>query len=290
RKKLDISGDWDISIEKPNALRLAKWELQIEGSEMKPEVDCQPIINQVSDTSIPLPVKLKDYFGTPKEMQFPELQCRYKTRFKLDIKTPILLVMEPDSIEGEWQLEVNGNCISPEDFISKKVYMSTNLAVDITSYLNLGSNEILVNVYTRHVHDGLVNPLYLCGDFSVIKDSKIWKITSFNSKGQILDVINTGIPFYAGQIQYKKLISLDKQLIGDMLELYINEPSFQDTVKAYINGRYIGTCAWNPYSWKVDRSWLNEGENEIQLNISTTLIGLFEGQYFDYNKHSYVDI
>ena len=84
RKNLDIRGNWNFSIDRMNTLRLGTWNLQAEGTSKEQSVECQPIINQISDAAIPLPVKLKDYFGCPKEMEFPPLKCRYRTTFQLE--------------------------------------------------------------------------------------------------------------------------------------------------------------------------------------------------------------
>ena len=235
-------------------------------------------------------MKVKDYFGCPREMEFPALKCRYRTNFILETDTAILLVMEPGSIEGNWYIEVYGHRIVPEDFETREIYLPSNLAVDISAYLKVGTNEIEVYVDTFRVHDGLVNPIYLCGNFSVFKDSTNWKIMSFTGKGKIDERIQAGLPFYAGDIEYKRIINLNTDSIGDILEIYIEESFLEDAVELWINGHLVGICPWSPYAWRVDKTWLKPGKNEIKLRLSTTLLGLFEGQYFNHKRHRYVDI
>lgn len=290
RERIDIGGDWEFSLSRMNALRLSKWNLKIEGSDMEVAVECQPIINQVYDASIRLPVKVKDYFGCPVEMELPPLNCRYKTSFTLEAQTPILLVMEPGSIDGEWYIQVNGHRIVKEDFTTREIYLPTNLATDISSYLKMGTNDIEVYVNTYQVHDGLTNPIYLCGNFSVFKDSDNWKISSFRGRGKIDCRVEAGLPFYAGEIEYKKTIDLNPGSIGDILELYIDEPLIEDSVELWINGHYAGACPWSPYAWWIEKTWLKPGENEIKLRKTTTLLGLFEGQYFNHKEHRYMDV
>lgn len=259
---------------------------------MEKKVECQPIIDQIFDASILLPIKLKNYFGCPKEMEFPPLRCRYRTNFFLETNTSVFLVMEPGSIQGEWHIEINGYRIFPNDFVNKEIYLPTNLSIEISPYLKMGENEILVWVDTNYVHDGLVNPLYLCGNFNVLKDrdSNRWKIYPFNGKGKIGNFIESGLPFYAGTIQYKRSIDLDIDSFDDVLELYIQERFIQDTIELYINGHFAGKRAWSPYVWRIEKRWLRPGKNEVQLNVSNTLLGLFEGEYFDYEQHRYIDI
>ncbi|HHW71267.1 MAG TPA: glycoside hydrolase [Clostridiales bacterium] len=288
--KLDIGGDWKFSIDRMNSLRLGTWTLQVNEMSEGVLVQCKPIIDQIADSSISLPIKLKDHFGCPKEIEFPSLQCRYKTNFELKLNTPIYLVMEPNSIEGKWYILVNGNRIEPEDFENVAVYLPSNLVVDISSYLCRGINEIEVCVDTHYKHDGLVNPLYICGEFGVFKNSDMWSIESLNNIGQIGNLINSGLPFYAGNIQYMKTIDLYISTNDINIDIYIQEPYFQDAVELYINGHNAGVRAWTPYMWQIDKTWLKPGKNEISLNVSTTLLGLFEGQYFDVREHCYKDI
>ncbi len=54
-----------------------------------------------------------------------------------------------------------------------------------------------------------------------------------------------------------------------------------------LNGKSIGTCVYAPYEYEIPQGILNKGGNELELVLSTTLIGLFEGQYFDRSKHAY---
>lgn len=290
RYRLDINDDWEIAIDKLNSLRLGMWALQVDEIEEVGLVQCQPIIDQIADSSIPLPLELKDHFGCPKELELPPLKCRYKTSFELKTYTPVLLVMEPDSIEGNWHIRVNGHPIEPKDFKNKPVYLPSNLAVDISSYLRMGTNEIEVYVETCHKHDGLVNPLYLCGEFGVFKNSDMWSIAPPKETGKFGDLIDLGLPFYAGNIQYTKTTNLDIDVQDEVVDIYIREPHLQDVVELYVNGYNAGVRAWSPYLWRLNKSWLRPGANEIKLDVSTTLLGLFEGQYFDYLQHSYIDI
>lgn len=294
---LDISGLWEVTSDHMNALRLGDWKLEIEGVPGKWSVDCCPIIDQVADGGIPIPIKLKKYFGCPKEIEFPPLKCKYSINFALeglDEIKPILLVIEPESVMGDWHILVNGHPVYPADFTRTHVYLPSNLAVDISAYVKAGLNEINVVVNTSEKHDGLVNPLYVFGRFEVYRNDDVWMLTSPRKEGTVEDLTAAGYPFFAGTVKYKRSmeLSLDENSGSDLktVEIRISEPYLQDTVSLYINGHYAGTRAWSPYTWKVPAEWLNGKDNVVELHIATTLQRLFEGEYFDHLQHRYVKV
>jgi len=295
RIPIDLSCDWDITLERMNALRLSLWNLELEGHTMKRSVECQPIIDQVSAAGFSLPIKLKEYFGCPKEIEFPSLKCGYQTTVHIDesaLNNPVFLALEPGSIEGKWRIEINGNPLFPEDFQNIEIFLPSNLAKEISCFLKSGNNEIKVIIDTQKVDDGLLNPVYICGDFSVFKDDvdNNWRITSFQKTGRISETRANGLPFYAGAVRYSTKMPIDACSIEDQLEFYISENTFQDAAELFINGTSAGVRAWSPYRWRIKKPLLKPGINDIGIEISNTLLGLFEGQYFDYQGHRYNEI
>jgi len=295
RMAIDLSCDWDITLERMNALRLSLWNLELEGHCMKRSVECQPVIDQVSTAGFHLPIKLKEHFGCPKEIECPSLNCVYQTTVYIDesaLNSPVFLTFEPGSIEGEWRIEINDNPLFSEDFQNVEIFLPSNLAKEISCFLKPGNNEIKIKIDTKKTDDGLLNPVYLCGNFSVYKDhvNNNWRITSFQKMGKISEMRANGLPFYAGAIRYSTKMPIDANSIEDVLELYINENNFQDAAELFVNGISAGVRAWSPYKWRVKKTWLKAGINEIEIEISNTLLGLFEGQYFDYHEHRYSEI
>ena len=295
RMAIDLSCDWDITLERMNVLRLSLWNLELEGHSMKRSVECQPVIDQVSTAGFHLPIKLKEHFGCPKEIECPSLNCVYQTTVYIDesaLNSPVFLTFEPGSIEGEWRIEINDNPLFSEDFQNVEIFLPSNLAKEISCFLKPGNNEIKIKIDTKKADDGLLNPVYLCGNFSVYKDhvDNNWRITSFQKMGKISEMRANGLPFYAGAIRYSTKMPIDANSIEDVLELYINENNFQDAAELFVNGISAGVRAWSPYKWRVKKTWLKAGINEIEIEVSNTLLGLFEGQYFDYHEHRYSEI
>lgn len=290
KQKIDLDDEWEVQLKGMNALRVGFWRLQVEGCHGGKVVECKPIIDQIHDAGIAIPIKLKDYFGCPKQLELPPLNCTYTAEFYVEdnVKPPILLVMEPGSLQGEGYMIINGNRIDLGQFVQQEIYLPTNLAVDISQYIKQGVNEIQVKVAVQATHDGLVNPLYLFGCFGVKKEDGMWKLCSIGSAGKPGDLMALGLPFYAGTLVYRKKLLIDGA--ADRIEMFIDDAAMEDVVSLYVNGHNAGTRAWSPYRWVVDKSWIKPGENEVELHVTNTLIRLFEGQYFDAYKHAYVDV
>lgn len=288
--RVDLNDGWEVQPVGMNALRLGHWRLKVGTDQEEKTVECKPIIDQIHDAGIALPIRLKDYFGCPKQLELPPLSCTYTAEFLVEdgVKPPILLVMEPGSIQGEWHIVVNGNEMNCYRFMQQEIYVPTNLAADISQYVQRGLNEIQVKVTTQASHDGLVNPLYLFGYFGVKKEDGKWKLCSVSNVGRLGELTAIGLPFYAGTVVYRKKVFIDG--VDDDMEIFIDDASMEDVVTLYFNGHNAGTRAWSPYCWRVEKSWIKSGLNEVELHATNTLIRLFEGQYFDVNRGTYVDV
>ena len=288
--KVDLNDGWEVQPMGMNALRLGHWWLKIgDGQEEKP-VECKPIIDQIHDAGIALPIRLRDYFGCPKQLELPPLSCLYKAEFLVEdgVEPPVLLVMEPGSIQGDWHISVNGKEMDCDCFMQQEIYMPTNLVADISHYIKQGLNEIQVKVAIHASHDGLVNPLYLFGYFGVEKEDGKWKLGPVSNIGRPGDLTAIGLPFYAGTVIYRKKVFIDGA--DDAIEIFIDDATIEDVITLHFNGHNAGTRAWRPYRWRVGKSWIKPGQNEVELHATNTLIRLFEGQYFDVNSGTYVDV
>lgn len=289
RMKLGVDGMWNLKINNLNALRLNDWKLEIQGINGIYPVECMPIINQLDVNNITFPVKMSDYFGCPKEFKLSNLICGYTSEFIVDFEDTLYLMMEQGSIDGKWYIKVNEYTILPENFVTKDIYIPSNKVVNISHMIRKGNNEIHVYVETSKAYNGLVNPLYICGNFETEKGmDTVWHIKPLQSNGYFEKNIENGLPFYAGDIIYHKSINLDQN--ENDVTVYIDSKELENPITFYINGHCAGTRTWSPYEWKIDKKWLSQDKNDIELHVTSTLIGIFEGQYFDAEKHCYVNI
>lgn len=284
-----LDGLWKQRIEGVNALRIGMWELTTEDGQCA-IVDSFPVIDQYEQQGIKINVMTKPYFGCPKELLFGKTKAKYRFHFYNELQegTPgeIYLVMEPGTMLGDWSLCLNGNVLREQDFVQKDIYLSTNLAVEVGALLVPGYNEILVSMETEVSYGGIRNPLYLCGAFGVFRKGECWSIASLPQMGMIKDMVHSGLPFFAGRVVYERTM---EHIAKDVRQLEIRDEWLQDAVTLYINGKAAGSCAWSPYRFAVPQELLEE-DPCLQLAVDTTLLGFFEGQYFDRKLHKCVGI
>jgi hypothetical protein len=289
---------WRQSIEGYNMLRLSRWELTVTAADGQAlpgapaaEVIPEPIVNQVEDGGIPLPLRTASYFGCPKELQFPALDCRYTARFDAaeDVRGGLLLAMEPGSIGGRWEIFLNGRLLRPRDFTRRAVWLPDNLAADISGLVRTGENVVELVVAAKETFDGLVNPLYICGHFGVCREGRLnqWKLTALPQRGLLEYTASAGLPFFAGTRLLTASFLVEKET-----DICLTLPDYRDcdAITAEVNGIPVGTCAWGPYRFPADASLLRLGSNTVTLRVRTTALGLYEGQRFDTYAHESVDL
>lgn len=281
---LPLDGEWNIKLDSPNALRVALWEMELPDGQQA-TVDSFPFIDQMEAAGLALPVQQKKWFGCPKELDFSGLAAAYRFAFDWEPAAgPVWLVMEPGTLLGDWTLEINGAAIAEKQFGQREFYLPTNLAVEVTGLLKAGENRMELHVSSELSYGGIRNPLYLMGGFGVEKGSERWALKEWQGRGPIKDTLAAGIPFYAGTVTYSKTV--DALLAGRDSLIAVEDVWFQDSAELLVNGNSCGYRAWSPYRYSVPTSAV-KSENEVALRVDTTLIGLFEGEYFDREQHKY---
>ena len=65
---------------------------------------------------------------------------------------------------------------------------------------------------------------------------------------------------------------------------------FQDAAEVSLNGGPWHLVPWSPYWALISTREVNRGANRLALQVYTTLIRSFEGQYFDVDNHRYCEI
>lgn len=284
------AGDWQITRNTDNALYLGRWRLSLPDGQSG-MTGCYPIIDQMEELGMKMPVKTVPYFGCPKELMFLPADCRFETDFgwNLPPESAAYLVMEPETLRGDWRLEINGHEITQEAFRTHPFYLNTNLAADIHSYLRQGTNHVEVRIRCSKNYDGLRNPLYIFGDFGVEAGSGRQTAVPAKKSGPFHRPLENGLPFYAGDVIYSRQIRMEKKPDGDV-RVNLNAPGLQDAVRLVVNGLDCGVSAWNPRELTVAQRVWKTGDNQVELIVSNTLAGLFEGQYFNQTEHKYVQV
>ncbi|MCS7460776.1 glycosyl hydrolase [Paenibacillus doosanensis] len=297
----DAAAPWRLSALQPNAVRFDTFRLAVgdAGSEAKrapleaPAVTAKTFIDQCADLAeaSALPVQMSQLFGTPMKiaMSYP-LQAVYSAAFTVD-KLPqrAMLVLDKGALSGSGYFRINGHRVDTDAFKPVFLYDPMNIGCDIASYLCEGVNELEAAVEIRHDWDGLVDAVYLTGDFLVRFDEERRPVIAAPAEQQLPLTAGPypGYPYYAGTFSFERELVLPSIPAGGSFELSLthSDDAFHDSAEVLVNGQSLGVCAWSPYRWLGDAKLLQEGSNRIEIRVTNTLIGLLEGKYFDYAQH-----
>jgi len=279
RIRVDVGRDCRVMPRNNNLLRLAEWDLCLvdeEGNEgPSARVPAVPIANQLRDSKLPFAPQVEGGFGTMPSLRFPELHARYRAAFTCEYAGNVSFVMEPGSIRGHWTVSVNGNEITPEGLAPVEAHVRGSLGQDITAFLVTGSNEIVVDVRTDRLDGGLLNPLYLAGDFAVAGEPT--RIIEPRDEGQFEDYEANGLPYYGGVIDYEQTVEISDVPPGDVV-VDLNFPCrFEEACEVSLNDGPLHPMPWSPRRIVASAGELRAGANRLRIRVYTSLIRPFEG-------------
>lgn len=288
-KEIELAVDEELPM-KPlslNALRVGMWQMELPDGQ-KALADSIPLIDQMEQSGLKINICQRDYFGCPKELEFPQVEARYTYSFQNELPagTEVYLVMEPGTLLGEWALQVNGTAFCADDFAVKPIYLPTNLAVPVTSCLKAGENKLELHLKSDKSFGGIRNPLYLCGSFAVAWQSGVPVLQKAREKGKICDLTQSGLPYYAGTVEYTKAIPAEWKEGDGAVRFRIKNQDFHDAVRLQIGGEELGSSSFAPYEFVISGEALQKAD-QLVICVDTTLSRLFEGEWFDEKAHCY---
>lgn len=293
--RIDLTKELPQRVSKLNALRIAEWELETDDGQTA-RVDSFPFIDQYDAAGIRIAIEQESWFGCPKQLAWPGAVATYRCRFNSnwEVDGPTYLVMEPGTLLGDWSLSLNGHALEAESFRQMEVYLPTNYAAEVGSYLHCGTNELVLTIASDLSYGGIRNPLYLCGTFAVARHGRAWCLEEAHDRGWILDRPRSGLPFYAGSITY----TLDLTLSGTELAAYdaldLEHPDLEDVTHLRLNGIDLGSLAWSPRQVQIPKEILRsipaDDGLRLEITLDTSLISLFEGQRFNRSTHRYEEV
>ncbi len=278
----------------PNLVRLYDWQLSLlddAGSVLQSaDVQAVPLANQLDDGGFRFAPRVSRVFGTPPLLSWPELHLSYETTFDLGFTGDMELVMEPGSIVGDWSLAINhSQPFTESDFQPTPAHVRGSLGLPFNRWLQPGRNTLTVTVITDRPDGGLLNPLYLAGDFGVTLSPL--HLAPRSAEGYFEKYAANHIPFYAGVVEYQIPFELSSLPESPRLRVQFNFPvPFHEACEVTFNNGTAHPLPWGPYMLEIERSELRPAGNLLNLRVFTTLIRSFEGQEFDPLQHKYVPI
>jgi hypothetical protein len=291
---ISLAGAMQVHPLSANLARLYDWQLTLldeHGSALQSAVvQAVPLANQLESGGFRFAPRFERAFGTPPQLSWPDLHLRYEFDFFCQFNGPVELVMEPGSIVGDWTLRVNDTApLGSEDFKPSAAHVRGSLGVALGGRLQAGHNTIQVEVTTDLPGGGLLNPLYLAGDFGLT--SHPLGLVERATLGHFETYSANGLPFYAGAVEYYTLFELaELPLDARVLMQLVPDAPFHEACQVSFNGNQWYDLPWGPYQLLLDTSELRLGQNDLAVRVYTTLIRSFEGQEFDSDTHQYKNI
>ncbi len=297
RVELRLEGPATVRLLGRNLLRMARWSLTLRGGRAGGAalsgpalVAAAPIANQIAEGRLAFAPEIRTFFGHEPELLMPELTAVYAFDFENRYEGPVELVMEPGSIRGDARVRVN-DCRprAPDDFRPTDAHVRGSLGLDVTRDLAAGRNRVTVEVVTDRPDGGLVNPLYLAGDFGVGLEPLALRPRS--ADGRLEDYTGNSAPFYSGTVEYRMQATLRgaPRDGSALLELAL-PPHFEEACEVSLNEHPFRPAPWSPYRILVPAAEIRNGANDVRVRVHTTLARAFDGTRFDAGAHRYVPV
>jgi GNAT superfamily N-acetyltransferase len=304
RLTIPLRGPARVRPLNPNLLRLAEWRLSIleEGAAAQTAtVPAIPLSDQLERGGFRFAPAVRRYFGHEPELAWPPLNVCYECAFENAYAGPVEFVMEPGSIAGDWRLWINdAGPLTAADLAPTAAHVRGSLGADITRWLRSGANTLRVEISEARPEGGLLNPLYLAGDFGAALHPL--GLVERPAVGGFETYEANGLPFYAGVIEYTFDIELARSETGQSGKSqsgavdgrvradFVTDAPFHEACEISLNGRPWRALAWEPRSLDLPAAELHPGPNEVRVQVYTTLIRAFEGQWFDHTAHCYREV
>ncbi len=287
-----VAGLMRVAPLAPNVLRLYEWEMSLpkDSPVQRAKVPAVPLVNQLAKGGFRISPRVEGFFGDVPQLNLPTLCVLYEAAFENRYAGAVELVMEPETLVGEWSIRINGGrALGAADFVPSRAHVRGSVGVDITPLLQPGPNTIAVTVETDRMDGGLRNALYLAGGFGVELTGT--SLVAPPTAGEFENYSANRLPHYAGVVEYSAAVELaPPQTAGPVLVEMDLPGSFEDACEVSFNGGPWHAMPWSPRLVQVDAAELRRGPNDLRLRVYTTLIRSFEGQFFDVATHAYRDV
>lgn len=288
-------GDFLVKREQSNLLRLDDWQINV-CQNGRPcgsgQVAAKTVIEQLHDCQAAIVYDYQQRFGQQALLHLPALEVAYEHRFHNNaVDGALMLLWEDSSFSGsELRMLVNDSAFSMDDAAAVERLGHGGMGIDISRALQEGMNTIRIDMQCQRKEDGLLNALFLAGDF----DSSLQPFGISSSKAQriplaeINDLDAIGASFYDGVLALHGAFELTMdednadpddpvaialpQLVGEAYTVQWNDAPEQPLL-------------WAPRRVCLPRHALHSGVNSCIIKRYGNLGRRFDGQRFDYAEH-----
>ncbi|NQU11863.1 hypothetical protein HQ590_13800, partial [bacterium] len=177
------------------------------------------------------------------------------------------IILETD--EGEQVLEslrIDGRSIEDREQQGVCFYDQGNRAVTVADLLSPGEHVL---EFSEHMFPTIL----LAGDFAAFSDgSGRWRLTPAPAQAPSLERVACGYPFLHGPLSFTASFRWPPDA-GRTVRLHL--PGRAGTVRAHVDGKTSGICAWEPNVIQIPE--LKPGDHELRLEVIGNSIGLLRG-------------
>jgi hypothetical protein len=284
--RIPVGGPYNIKPMNPNVLRLGDWQMSLRNEKghlsRSAWVRPMPMVDQLRHGHFEFHPHIMPFFGYEAEMTVPaKLPIRYECEFENHYDGAVELVIEPNSISGNWQIFINDSApITADQFKLTETHVRGSRGLDITSRCRSGPNTIWVDLAASKSDDGLLNALYLAGNFGVALDPV--RLVSPVQTGLFEEYEHNQLPFFSGIIEYRTMVNLEAVLPNREIAAELDfGKTIREACEVSINGGDWIPLLWEPRYIVLSPSRLKPGKNEFRVKVYTTRLRTFEGKRFD---------
>ncbi|BCM93953.1 hypothetical protein IAD21_05848 [Abditibacteriota bacterium] len=284
---LDTSGEWNVTRDEPNALRLNRWRIATESGNSVAELTSGEFDDRDWTEIESLPLFYRDKRVSRDVELLPHANREpiwYRRTIESEIRPDeIELLIESDAIGGDWSAYLNGEELPRASFAPRALHGHDKTACSLALLWREGRNTLALCVREGASHrerGGIRVPLHLIGNFGVATSSDGARVlTEPVRSASFFDLDGAGMPHFAGTARFSKRFPVATYTNYDEL---VFPREFEDIVQLRINGRDAGVRAWSPYAWTIPPLDVNKGEEiEVEVAITNTLLRFFEGRVWN---------
>ncbi len=270
-KTLDLGGEWTVNGGVKNILVIDKCDVLINGETVAENINAVDVTELIYSNKTPVVAECVFKFNVSETIDSIHIANESLNRFDIKING------SPSIFEGT-------------DYNIAQYLMIGENVISLTA--NFSPSEKFLNAYTtatksenelrKLYFDTEIESLYLVGDFSVKTDGDFrpldknayryigdFSIESPNETLNISSLHTQGFPFFCGKLCLSKKFNLsDTQYCIKFAPYGIN------AITVTVNGKRIPPVIWEPYEVNLSE-FLLKGDNEIEIEISTTMRNLF---------------
>jgi len=241
-----LADEWSFATDKPNALPLTQWRLDLESRVTWRDAD--------------------------------EAGQTYTAEFEADLR-PRTVRLAVDGLVGEkvWRgtkpldvrVEVNGREVGP--FERGEYVDHLILEADVSRHVKKGRNVVTITTRSRLYEAGSVgHAVLVLGDFSVEQRDGRMVIASPRRTMPTGSWTDAGYAYYSGIATYRQEVRLPAAK-GRRLSLRLERVA--DLADVWVNGKQAGVLAWEPFEADIT-DLVRRGANEIAIKVANSMQNL----------------